>query len=451
MTTKSESKKQRILRRFKEWSELSTIAGYSNFYRTENGFIKALWLVSFIGAIGFCAYLSVLSVMEYLEYNVSTESRYLRESPMTLPGVMLCPSNSLRSSIGNQYALNYSHIKINSNITSVSQWTDYLSFGEIESNKYTALIDVPDNGSLYDLNYSQIFLNCLIGSQNCTDYKYEQFYDTYYGNCFNFNYDTKTPYQMNKVDFADGFRAIVYVGDSLASQHATFNTEDGRGLRLMVFNQTSIEEKHFTRLSPGFCHYIKLRKFVRNSLPAPYSTCEVEDSIDTSIYKKMKQKNNTYTQSLCMSWCMQEQIIKRCGCYYSWLLQVDSVTRKCDNRTDVGCADDEYYRISKNSSLLCPDECPRVCSSVSYDYMYSFDLFPGAFDIYTQYRDKIKRAFPEITDDKLTYNFVRENVVCVYVYFDTLEFSYSNETPSKTIVQLVSDLGGIAGLGIGFR
>lgn len=430
-----ENKRQRIIRRFAEWSESSTIAGYSNFYRTEKWLIKALWLVSFLAAIGFCGYLCLQSVMQYLEYDVNTESRYFRDSQMAMPGITVCTANTLRSEVGYEYALNYSRQHINSSITSISQWADFLTPTDIWLQKTSFLGQVPQNYD-FDLNYSRMILRCQFGSQNCTEFRYGLFYDTYYGNCFNFNSDGANPYEIHKVEYSDGFRVIVYTGDFKGSTENAFNTDSGRGIRLFFFNQTRTEEKNFIRLGPGYCHYIRLRKFVRNSLPAPYSTCQLEDSIDSAIYKRMKARNYTYSQSLCVSWCLQEKIIEKCGCYYNWLLPVDDVTKVCKEKADVECGDDKYYHISSNSSLLCPDQCPMPCSRVSYDYMYSFDLFPGAFDTYTFYKQKIKSLFPEIKEENITDEFVRDNVVCAYAYFDTLDYSYTNETPSKTIVQL---------------
>lgn len=438
MMKQQESKKVLIYSRFTDWSSSSTIAGYSNFYRTNNMFMKSLWLISFLGAIGFCAYLSAESVIEYLEFNVNTEFRYLRESSMALPGITLCPCSSLRSKIGYEYALNYSRRYINSNITSFSQWTEYLDFNELVRHKSTALGGVPEPGFEYDLNYSQTILSCNFGTNNCTNVY--PVYDTNYGNCFNFNTDPSDPYRINRVDYADGFRAYVYTGDYKGTSEYSFNIERGNGLRLMIFNQSVTFERNFIQLSPGFCHYIRLRKYVQNSLPDPYSSCQYDDSIDSEIYKRIKARNVTYTESLCINWCIQEQIVKECNCYYSWYLPVDDVTKKCKEYKDVQCADTNYYRISRNPDLLCADQCPSECSLVSYDYMYSFDSMPGAYDQYIYLRGLVNAVLPDIGENNITFDFVRQNVVCVYVYFESLEYSYSSETPSKTIVQLGNNI-----------
>ncbi len=48
--------------------------------------------------------------------------------------------------------------------------------------------------------------------------------------------------------------------------------------------------------------------------------------------------------------------------------------------------------------------------------------------------------------ENASYEAVRMSIVCLYVYFDDIRYTLIEEMPSMTVVNLLSDMGGILGI-----
>lgn len=63
-------------------------------------------------------------------------------------------------------------------------------------------------------------------------------------------------------------------------------------------------------------------------------------------------------------------------------------------------------------------------------------------------REKLRSRL-NLSEEYLTYESIRQSVACLRIYYDHLEYTLIDESPSKTPIQLISDFGGNAGLLIG--
>jgi hypothetical protein len=55
---------------FSEWGQNTSGHGITNVFRLESGFLKLLWLVSFLASSAYCIYTIVNIILLFLEYNV---------------------------------------------------------------------------------------------------------------------------------------------------------------------------------------------------------------------------------------------------------------------------------------------------------------------------------------------------------------------------------------------
>lgn len=93
---------------------------------------------------------------------------------------------------------------------------------------------------------------------------------------------------------------------------------------------------------------------------------------------------------------------------------------------------------------------PLECERVEYSYELSVYKFPNPTYVFYEMRRKLKLEYPDMTEEDLSYENIKNSMVCLSVSMKSLEYTVIDEKPSKTVVQLVSDVGGNLGLLLGW-
>ena len=91
----------------------------------------------------------------------------------------------------------------------------------------------------------------------------------------------------------------------------------------------------------------------------------------------------------------------------------------------------------------CKDECPLECEYTTYDWSMSSLDYPSL------------PFFQSITKNSKFYsNFTfveyKESHLRVNIFFDNMEYTEIIETPMKSFFDLISNLGGVLGIFLGF-
>ncbi|GFQ70875.1 FMRFamide-activated amiloride-sensitive sodium channel [Trichonephila clavata] len=135
----------------------------------------------------------------------------------------------------------------------------------------------------------------------------------------------------------------------------------------------------------------------------------------------------------CNSVCNQKKISKFCNCSIPYgILEAD---RFCNytNVTELCCV----YQGQKEYGLAITCKCPLECESVSFDLKISSGVWP---------------AKPENLDSvysKQTIEVLRENMIKVRIYFDTLEQLTYEQKAMFEDSEVLSQVGGQMGLWLG--
>ena len=200
-------------------------------------------------------------------------------------------------------------------------------------------------------------------------------------------------------------------------------TSDGAGVQVVLFErgmQMPLERQNSYSLSPGFEHYIALEQHVTKRLSKPYNDLACED-------------DESYSQGICLDQCFRDAAWKNCDCY-------DAATGRTDNCTlcsfFVPCVDHEapeFYRGDCNCSL--------ACNEVHYKATVTSLTLPSEYR-----RAQINALLPHYDDDA---TLVSQNALQLYIYFNSLIVTHTEEKPALSVTQVVSDLGGSLGLCIG--
>ena len=145
---------------------------------------------------------------------------------------------------------------------------------------------------------------------------------------------------------------------------------------------------------------IQMAKTVDAKLAAPYNPCQTI-------------KDTTYRQDNCISLCMHQLTAVRYNCtmpgYYSIKL----------NKL---CSDFVFNMIEKTIKSECENSCVKECETTTYNYVLS----------------------------EVDHNF-DEQIIVIEIRFADLTYLKITQTPKMSWTMLVSSIGGILSLFVGFK
>ena len=145
--------------------------------------------------------------------------------------------------------------------------------------------------------------------------------------------------------------------------------------------------------------------------------------------------------------CNQKEIIKKCDCYF---LSIDKLNSEipCLNESQLFCATDVYTNFLTKIKEFCAPDCPLECDSMNYQTTANFLQYPSM-----QYASKFLMNNPvlqsKFRNETITYDLIRQSVLCLNVYYDRFFYSEFSQKPKTSILDLISNIGGIAGVFIG--
>jgi hypothetical protein len=396
---------------------------------TPHLILKIFLLLLIVSSSVLAWYLVIKSIMTYFTYGVSTTSRSIYETPTLFPKVTFCNLN--------QYATEYAY--------NLSQ--KGVSSGNNLSNE--------DKRKLgHDLK--DILVECWFNLNPCnwTDFLWS--YDNTYGNCYTFNsgfdaYGKEIELKKSKIagpafglqlglyanlyeklmDDVDILGAIFHIGNS---SYSTYYLNSG----LLV--------------SSGFQTSIAVDREFKSILPKPYSNCEIDSASpkfrpNMDLYNLIAESKFAYTQQLCFVECIQAYYIKNYNCTITYLPSLYNVSE---------CDVDFIWSILKTDFILkgdfidevCLPSCPLECDQMLYKTSQSSGQLTGNKYFISKIKNNpnLAKDFINRTIDKATAKY---SFVLVKVFYDSLSFTLTTETPQMDIVSLFASIGGNLGLFLG--
>ena len=161
------------------------------------------------------------------------------------------------------------------------------------------------------------------------------------------------------------------------------------------------------------------------------------------------KSNNSYRRSDCYNLCYQRTLINDCECYDASYSILNSYVQPCITRNQSICQFKVFDIFTKKGfQELCQNECPLECYKTLYSYASSFTMYPSRSYANRLIKDpSIISRFSNQTE--LTYETLRENILALYVYFDSIEVMNIQESPQTDVPTLIAGIGGTLGLFLG--
>ncbi|CAI4226053.1 unnamed protein product [Auanema sp. JU1783] len=255
--------------------------------------------------------------------------------------------------------------------------------------------------------------------------------DPAFGNCYTFNADPRKSKASSRAGPNYGLRLMVFVNSS-----DYLPTTEATGVRIAIHGQ---EECPFpdtfgysapTGVISSFG--IGLRKV--NRLPIPYGDCYDSDGPLPYGYV---YKNYKYEPEGCYRSCYQRRMINKCGCADPRFPAPNDRVVVCDTRNEEiqQCLLAEGAKLSTRKNSC---RCVHPCKQDVYSTTYSAAKWPsGSIKMECEGRD------PDCN------SYYGKHAAMLEIYYEQMSYEILKESGSYLFVNLISDIGGQAGLWIG--
>ena len=401
--------------------------------QTPHLFIKILLLMFVSTAIASASYMVLESIMSYFSFHVITISRTIFETPTFFPKVTVCTINKYAS----LYGYNFTTLAL------------------ANENDLTS-----DEKKKLGHALSDVLISCRFNYKKCTAQNFTWSFDSKYGNCYTFNsgFDANgvtTDIEQSMLAGVNyGLKLELYVNyfEKLAYNLANIQLK-GLGALIRVGNSSYLTDhgKDGFLVSGGFRTDLTINREFKTILPKPYSNCQVEsnsnrNNFDSALYTLIARTDYLYNRQLCLVQCYQQRVFQVCNCSNPDFLSLFKEYATCNDST---CGSNVLYSTEFNELFndkclpLCPLECYhtfyKISSSsfklVGYDYISAIKKNPNLS------ADFLQRPIDATT--------VRESIAKVNIFYDSLSFIESKESPQMDGVSLLGSIGGNLGLFLG--
>ena len=159
-----------------------------------------------------------------------------------------------------------------------------------------------------------------------------------------------------------------------------------------------------------------------------------------------------YTQSFCFLQCIQRTILLECNCTDPAINSLFSNSSQCIELSEINC----MISLSKNKILPnnnfyeknCQSECPLECYSYSFDFSLSSSEL-----IYKNYFDYLISNSTNLSEDlateKIDAETARRSFAWTNIFYKSLSYEMSCESPQLNLITLFANIGGYLGLFLG--
>ena len=434
------------------------------------------------------SYMFVYLIMGYLNYEVVTTTQTIPEISSTFPKVTFCNKNMFQTKFALEFLKSINrelHPELNIFVLNEIENASFYDIQSASMQIYNEALkrifaNFTDSDRLklthdpYDL-----VPNCKYGDDICLiqDHNFIWYFDRIYGVCYTFNSGNnmlgmKTDLLKTKfVGSSGSFLVNFYVGSH--ENLTIFNSFNGaggsdildaklfgggRGAIVRIENNSYLNDDSFgfqdIQIAPGSDVTIQIRRSFKFSLPKPYSNCDIAND-DIWQQEKFKQENYfyqlfadspyQYNQQSCMVQCWQQNLIANCNCSDPRYLSLYTNVSDCLEGDFFVCQFDlQHYNWNWGQCLnLCPLECNRSTITT----LVSSSELSGDFFFYL-IRDKTQLG-SDFETQKLNKKLALSTFVRLRIFYDSLSYELTNETPKMNLIDLIAALGGSLSLLMG--
>jgi len=391
-------------------------------------FLKIILFLFVLACSGLASYLVIQSILVYLSYAVSTTSRTIYETRVLFPKVTFCNYNSFTT----QHAYNLTQMGV-------------LDGGNLSDEEKRKLG--------HDLN--DILLDCSFNLIKCNVSDFTWSYDAYYGNCYTFNsgYDTSgNVIELKSSSLAtpdSGLQLTLYV--NAYEEFLVNKWLDGLGIVLRVDNSSYstfyLNDGIF--VPSGFITYVLIDREFKSTLPKPYSNCELEaTSSKSELYNRIGRSKYGYSQQFCYTQCAQKYYIDKYNCALPFMFSLYNNASSCSANFTNWLQQNDNLLTQNYYNEACSQVCPLECNQTLYKTSTTqVQLVGNRFMNRIRNNSHLAADFIKRTLNDTTT--IEKSVVTVKLFYGSLSYTLTSESPQMDLVSLLASIGGNLSLFLG--
>jgi tetrahydromethanopterin S-methyltransferase subunit F len=255
----------------------------------------------------------------------------------------------------------------------------------------------------------------------------ELYNDTTYGKCYRFNSGLNMSNQFVPIKYS---KTSGYF-DGLSLGFYSNTSYDYGSILIYIHNHTMSPFTIFNKgsfISSGCFNYFVINRIYDQKLEYPFNNCfkdilsidySLTMMVNTTIIDYFKLNNWTYSQKECLSLCRNLKFneLNYCNC------TLPSLDHQIWSNVSFNIVCYKQFIDNYITNDLCSHYCPLECDSFSYETTVELEL----------------------TNDLSTIDWY-----VTIVYLEDLKYTLISQQPKIELFGLISNLGGILGLFIGF-
>ena len=452
------SKKFQVWRAFCHFFTVTSFHGLPQLASSQSSpYRLCYWAVLILIALGLMLWAMLFISIKFFDFNTFIKVEQEDRSELIFPAVTICNLN--------QYTLSYS---IQSNYSEEDIFlsillSDYLNSKRVLTRNFsfdtlnTSVAELAkrfgsDPSVLENLPFSHklenMLVSCYYNDQQCFEDSFTTAININ-GRCFTFNSNTSDVLYATTPSAPYGLELILNV-----EQYEYYLADvDSVGFRVYIHQQGDFphlgEHAGFT-VAPGIHTDVVLSTQRLEYLESPYGECRKDLKLDYF---------SIYTREACLDECRTKVTIKECGCR---MFYMPGDTTVCSLSEYADCVAPILQNFTSHHQCDCPLPCDIPAH---YQYALSYSAYPARHFPLLLHRTGILsnvRGVPDyihnlnvtdnITAQNEIFNFFKENVVKITLYYNQLSQHVVTEVAEYEAFQFIADFGGHLGLftGAGF-
>lgn len=254
---------------------------------------KFILFISIVILNCLASYMLVQSIRNYFDYEVITTSRTIYETPTLFPKVTICNQNMLETEFAWDFISNidstwnfYEHPELMDNLSYTEKYTLKTKFYAIAQSMLLEKRFTHEKLKRLGHSLQDSLINCYFKNNPCSFKDFTWSFDSFYGNCFEFN--AKENHNISIPGWDNGLKLEFYVNFNQKLNRAN-SVYGGVGAVVRIENSSYFVDHGWEgiKLQGGFQSDIAIHRKFKFIMPKPYSNCEIDSDtpVDDNPYK----------------------------------------------------------------------------------------------------------------------------------------------------------------------
>ncbi|KAK6172390.1 hypothetical protein SNE40_016050 [Patella caerulea] len=424
------------------YSQSATIHGVSKvgapqIYR----FRRLTWVTLLIVMSIVLTCLVYMEFQRYQEHPSVTIVKAEFHEELVFPAVTICNTNQYHR---NRLPHDVPLLELLYNLSEFAHIGKYLS--QIRDTQNSGPSEIVDHSGDYLYSFAmdaahtmdEMFSYCTWQGRhiNCSEVFEREVTD--FGVCYRFNGNISDVLTTTTAGPGGGLRVMLDIQQIFSFFSAT--SQSGIKVLLNEPNEAPNLFNHGLFVRPGTSTALSFRKEESVGLGSPYKAFGTSYCYDTDAEgfetPLTRFANYTYTRTTCHRNCVLNYMAHKCKCrhFFSPGAEAFCSVEQFENCYLPALADKKMEKVLKMCTA-----CPSRCHTIKYNTQLSSADFASSFII----------DYMVATNMMQDKEYIRNNVIDLRIFYDTLTVTKTEQIPELTIQAIVADLGGHMGLFLG--